>query len=693
MPVHISGFVNHGSGPVENAVVYLVRTTDPEATITRAHTNAAGRFDFAVDRNDERHVLRCSAFGTACERVVNIADDGSVDDLTLRLELGIRLTVYTYDGQEERLVPVEHVAVGRRCLLRAETAVDSHIGSYLWEEHRDAHLTELGREAELLFAVPGRPRIEVTIVERIDEGEAKAKAWIQIPVSRSDEQRIAGHVRVTMERTPSNPTRDQALWVAIRDRTHAISFPRYFEFMQRVLEFDVRDGHLPEAITQRLRSRGVGLGGMDDLRGVNAYRVLKYLTEAFLLTECGIHLDSRRRHRDFDPEEEARRLGERYSREEMERKLREYLGEPPQLPYIRHVIETAFPEYERGARHPRLPFRLFFEDISEPLLIENIHEYYLEEGMLMQTINAICHRFQNIHAMGEYDPLAKFDIDPLRRGSDLIFGLIQDTTRTTVRRRAYEYDHFYGLTLYGRATSGIRPADSRSNFLGAFHKLLYECAVFFKDDAQTTVVPQGWNLLNALKEVHVILAQGASNQYRDLPWTARVETLMAQFILSLPSVRTFLQSPAMVPAKEAWIPQVDTMKALQGWTNTSATHFRDLAVYGEQLLLGVRFGDWIRVNDEDSAKNFARYNKEAIYGYMHAYWAATGVDLTIPGTVNATIPGILLQERLDVQQIGSQERLGVQRIRSKEQADKLGYTSGPSLFQPRLPSPVPRSEF
>ncbi len=77
-------------------------------------------------------------------------------------------------------------------------------------------------------------------------------------------------------------------------------------------------------------------------------------------------------------------------------------------------------------------------------------------------------------------------------------------------RRAYEYDHHYGLTLHGKAASQLRPADARSKFLVAFHNLLTLCAVFFKQSDDTTVAPDGFPLLNALKEVHLLLSQGAA---------------------------------------------------------------------------------------------------------------------------------------------------------------------------------------
>jgi len=69
------------------------------------------------------------------------------------------------------------------------------------------------------------------------------------------------------------------------------------------------------------------------------------------------------------------------------------------------------------------------------------------------------------------------------------------------------------------------------------------------------------------------------------------------------------------------------MKKLQGWNDTTITHFQELGMYGEQIILSIRYGDWIVVNNEDQAKNWARYWKPEIQGYIHAYRASTGVDL------------------------------------------------------------------
>ena len=271
--------------------------------------------------------------------------------------------------------------------------------------------------------------------------------------------------------------------------------------------------------------------------------------------------------------------------------------------------------------------------------------------MLVQTMNAVSQRFQNVRAGGERDALANLEIDPLRPLNNLLWGYIQDEyNRLSVRRRTYEYTHHYGLTLYGKATSGIRTAESRSKFLEAFHNLLFQTAIFFKEDFQTTVIADGFPLLNSLKEVHLILAQGAHNQFGDLPWTARAEMLLMQFMLGRREIHDFLQARVMVPYKEPWEAQVDAMKTLQGWTDVTVSHFRDLAVYGEQLLLSIRYGDWIADNDEYSAINWARYFRPEIQGYLHAYRAVTGIDLTNADTVDSTIPGIHLQKRMAIQQ-------------------------------------------
>jgi hypothetical protein len=221
------------------------------------------------------------------------------------------------------------------------------------------------------------------------------------------------------------------------------------------------------------------------------------------------------------------------------------------------------------------------------------------------------------------------ELDPLRPLNNIIWGFVQDEyNRLSVQRRAYKYDHHYGFTLVGKAVPRMESADSRSKFVGAFHNLLHRTAMFYREDDDTTVIADAFSLLNALREVHLVLAEGAHNQFGDLPWTARKEMLIMQWILARPETKAFLPGRYMVPYQEPWMGAVDDMKRLQGWSDVTVTHFHELGIYGEQILLSIRYGDWIDVNDQEQARNWARYWRPEIQRYMHAYHAVTGVDLT-----------------------------------------------------------------
>ena len=224
-------------------------------------------------------------------------------------------------------------------------------------------------------------------------------------------------------------------------------------------------------------------------------------------------------------------------------------------------------------------------------------------------MNAISWRFQNrTSAAPGRDPLAGLDIDPLRPLNNLMWGYIQDEQHRLTTSSA-------GLRVRPplRAAARVRPgrpprgANSRSQFIEAFHNVLSLSWEFYKQDDDTTIIADGFPVLNALKETHLLLTEGAHNQYGDLPWTARHEMLMQQWILARPEMREFLPTRTMVAYPEAWMAPVDAMNKLQGWSDTSVLHFRDLAVFGEQLLLGIRFGAWTVVIDPDQAANWARY--------------------------------------------------------------------------------------
>eukprot|EP01031_Cornospumella_fuschlensis_P026693 gene26693-32254_t len=195
-------------------------------------------------------------------------------------------------------------------------------------------------------------------------------------------------------------------------------------------------------------------------------------------------------------------------------------------------------------------------------------------------------------------------------------------------RRNLEYQYEYGISLIGKAVANIQVAESRSQFLPAFHNLLKTAIDFYQQANYTTVIPDGFPVLNSLREVHLLLSEGSHNQFGSLPWAARAEMFIQQWLLSRPEMREFLGGRIMMPYNEEWMDKVDTMKTIQGWNPTNITHFHDLGAFGEQLLLSIRYGSW---NDpsqtRDNAANWAYYWREEIQRYVHAYKAATGVDL------------------------------------------------------------------
>lgn len=497
---------------------------------------------------------------------------------------------------------------------------------------------------------PGEIKVAILLPPRSDHPDAELSLATGID-PLPDVPRPPGRVDVRHLRSRASATKTFALWTAIRNHTKAISFSGsgYKSFIDRVL---CKNEPLPTEKQSLTLNRQLNELG-NHVYGVGAYELLKTATEVFLLLECGLKIEERGAHDDpgkdrplIDLEYEAKVWDQAVNPQQLKQKLGEYLGGKA-LPYIERVIAAAFPGQKQGGRF----CEFVLTSRTDPCFLELIWNYWHEEGMLVQSINAVSRRFQNVRAPGERDPLAHLEVDPLRPLNNILWGYVEDErNRLSVKRRTYEYQHHYGLNLYGKAVPELRPADHCSKFLEAFHNLLHTSSEYFKAVQDTTVVPDGYPLLHALKEVHLILAQGAHNQFGDLPWTARVEMLMQEWIMARPEMRDFLQSRAMVPYREGWMPQVDTMKTLQGWTDVTITHFRDLGVYGEQILLSIRYHNWNDINDEDEAKGWADSWRPEIQGYLHAYRAVTGVDLTNPDTVDYTLPSVHLQKRLSMQQ-------------------------------------------
>ena len=461
-------------------------------------------------------------------------------------------------------------------------------------------------------------------------------------------------VQLTRSFEPS--TMDQWLWAVIQNRAEAVQFRVYKDFMDTVLLGAAGQVERTDA-TAATHEWGAFERIVDR---VNAYEVLKIATELFLMSECGLLpptgqndfqkalIDGAGKQGDRDKTllsafkkaagESALTNQQATSQVEWDTEgLKELyltkLRQAPQaqvLPYYNLIIERLedLPPKPGIVANASYEYGILREAATRPPMIELIWSYWHEQGMLIQTFAAIATRFQN-RRVGARDPLANLTIDPLRGANNLIWGWIQDEpNRLTVPRRAYEYANEYGLSIFGRAVPVVEAADTRSKFLRSFHELLQLCVKFFEADDDTTVIADPFPVLNALKEVHMVLSEGAHNQFGDLPWVSRVEIMVQQWILSRPEFREFIGARVMVPYEEEWMDRVDSMRQLQNWGDTSVSQFRDLAVYGEMILLSIRYGNWMTSSVTPQAANWARTWREEIQVYIHAYRAVTGVDLT-----------------------------------------------------------------
>ena len=167
---------------------------------------------------------------------------------------------------------------------------------------------------------------EGTPIQVENPGEKSFKVHLTEPVS------LDGPLGVQLQRSQSNPSDDQALWVAIRNSTNGMGFEIYKDFIDRVLCRNDQAGELAELedpasalLPERKRLRF----------GADAYQLLKAATEAFLILRCGIH-DHLKGYRES---EERGRLGYPASHHHNNEKKRSYLGDGT-LPYLKTVLGT-----------------------------------------------------------------------------------------------------------------------------------------------------------------------------------------------------------------------------------------------------------------------------------------------------------------------------------------------------------------
>ncbi|PTM13309.1 MAG: hypothetical protein DA408_07320 [Bacteroidetes bacterium] len=490
------------------------------------------------------------------------------------------------------------------------------------------------------------------------------------------------------------------LFKSIVDSSDRISFNSYKSFMDKFF-CEGPGNNKNDADNGLFRRRFLPFNDTD------SYRILKVATETFLMTNVGVHLDLKNIS---DQDLDNFFINEKglsffaSNKQGFNQLWSKYLNVPQHklvggdsnvaiLPFL-YTIRRKFSEMgikknwldnviESELSDKSLPVNtdeqcigLIHQRLSCPILIELIWSYWHEEAMLVQALNAILLRFQNMRTNSSRDPLAEMEISHLLPLNNLLWGLTQDQQHLlSVVRRNHEYDHHYGISLKGKAVAELRSADSRTRFLDAFHGVLYLAAKYYADSSNKLVEPDAFPMLNALREIHFIIAEGMHNQYGDLPTTARIEMLMQQWILARPELREFLPGRAAVPYTEPWMDRIASMNKLQGWTDTSPMHFNNLAVFGEQILLSIRFGDWSeQTRTQDDAAQWALFFRAQIQGYIHSYKAATGVDLTatvVGNKVDSIPPSQHLLRRLQEQLNGNRVKQNGQVTPRKQSKSEL----------------------
>lgn len=516
---------------------------------------------------------------------------------------------------------------------------------------------------------------------------AKLPDFIKVPADFGPEGtdvRLVG-VSADLKRGRVGRSVDLSLWSYIRRSVAGLSYKQYEAFIDFVMEQQQvqrvgkdRDKNITahDARYDQLASRSDRVG--TPFLGVDQYRLFKAATDVFLMMRVGalpgenVRRPGRVKTDPMDPLpnagdglddgalKQARNANsEEESYDDLDVQASDDLPLTAEglLPYLDAVLDNLglpgrFSE-KRNERRVDPLGRSLDDKLMRPPFLELIWSYWHEEGMLVQTMNAISLRFQNRRQPNGRDGLAGVNLDPLRPMSNLLWGYVQDEQhRLTIPRRVYEYDHHYGLRMEGRAIPPMQTVDSRSQFIAAFHELLYRACQFYREDDNTIVKADAFPILNSLKDVHVVLSEGAHNQYGDLPWTARGEMLQQMYLLGRDEIREFLGGRPSVVYPENWMDRVDSVKRLQGWADVSVIHFHDLAVFGEMLLLSARFTKWIDIFQSEEAATWARFFRPQIQGYVHAYHAVTGVDLSAETSsvqdksYRDMLPSALMRQRL-----------------------------------------------
>jgi hypothetical protein len=498
-------------------------------------------------------------------------------------------------------------------------------------------------------------------------------------------------VALTRPDDPALEHYEIALWDVISATSKVMSFSVYSDYLDAFFETSSdQDGDN----TYWDRKRNSAIRRPVSSYGLDSWDLVTTATDIFVKHQAGALSDVEHTAEQIGSGKLSGMLPNREKRR-AEHTLADQIGRNPNLSSYLELVRRKLSElptiadFSISSRRPGIAR----ERIESPLLVELIWSYWMEQGMLVQTMNAVALRFQNTSAPELTNTLRNLATDPLRPLSNLLWAYVQTQgNRLPIARRVQEYLGAYGLNLIGKAVPQMRVVENRSRFLEAFHTLIQQTLAFYKEHDDLTVKADGFPLLNVLTEVHTLLAEGAHNQFNDLPWTARSEMMSMQWLLARPEFREFLGGRIMVPYAEPWMDRVDTMKSLQGWTDTSITAFYWLATYSEQLLLSIRYGNWTMITDGALAAKWAEKWRYAVQSYAHYYRQATGVDLNVPLTDARDASWRFRQPSLLIGERNAQQNSGrvLAGPRTSREALAAPETTVPAMGRRRPVLPAPR---
>ncbi|MCI5142165.1 MAG: hypothetical protein D3909_10690, partial [Candidatus Electrothrix sp. ATG1] len=246
-----------------------------------------------------------------------------------------------------------------------------------------------------------------------DWGEVSYKGNTVLIIKESQFQSV-----ISKSNAPQ-PTDDQGLWAAIRNRTQAIGFDSYAEFIDKVFcrysKGEDGDKNIFYDKIKKIKEEPY-------INAADSYPVLRLATQFFLFIESGL-VNNNWSEEVFKQDQERHRLEDSSATlTTVSAKLERYLGgSQGELPYLKRILKVFLGPEER-TRETKLAYcnEILKHRFSRPSMLELIWSYWHEEAMLVQSMNAIALRFQNRRGAGKRDPLAHLEIDPLHGLNNLL---------------------------------------------------------------------------------------------------------------------------------------------------------------------------------------------------------------------------------------------------------------------------------